>query len=786
MAESFDPYHVWLGIPANEQPPNHYRLLGVEPFESNADVITNAADSRMSHLRTMQGGKHRELTQQILNELSKARGCLLDAEEKNKYDQELRATLANATAPPLQKPPLGTSIDEPRTGSPPPRDERVIVAPTVQRAMPGWMTSATVAAVAIVLVVVAVMIFALRDDSPDVALNADGNSPQQQANIDTDPGQSETDEEKADVKPAAPSDSDSTDNGNEHTEDQNPIPADGNAVEPKDIPAPIPPVDPPADPNTPDIGDDGTLSEKDPFAEPKVPDPAPPEQVDPIAVDPLPHDPKTPEAPAVPERSPIPTADALREAKSLIDDIFSAEIAAAKSDAEKLKLANQFLRSARDTNDDPAARYELLLRTKNLAAQTGTPALALSAIERMGESYDVDVIVLKSETLVTMSRSTLSKQQHADLAERILAFIETAFANERADVAESLFTAASASAAKARDTAVVREVRVRTRELKSMLETIKAVAKAKQQLADNPDDAAANLAVGKFHCFVKNDWDSGLTLLAKGGDEALASAANLDLTAPTDPDAMIKVGDAWWQIAADTSGADAVGMKTRCQFWYSRALPQLTGLVKAKVSRRLDDLNDALAKVDGAADKPDGAKKDPEPELANVGMLGRVEVSGRDVGLVLRYQAGTLVSDELIRSVLSKNRIPSTSSVQAEFYGVIRIPKNMNLTINHQGGSSSGGVITLYIDGKRVSTVGDDTTKSTSLEVPLRTGYHTVRWVLSGGHLGRCQVRFLDRQSGDFLPVMFNQQVLTKVNSLPTRAKIDLSKVRAAAVAPQN
>ena len=32
MAESFDPYESWLGIPPEDQPPNHYRLLGLKPF----------------------------------------------------------------------------------------------------------------------------------------------------------------------------------------------------------------------------------------------------------------------------------------------------------------------------------------------------------------------------------------------------------------------------------------------------------------------------------------------------------------------------------------------------------------------------------------------------------------------------------------------------------------------------------------------------------------------------------------------------------------------------------
>ena len=49
MDESFDPYYKWLGIPPAEQPPNHYRLLGVTLFESDLDVIANAADQRIGH-----------------------------------------------------------------------------------------------------------------------------------------------------------------------------------------------------------------------------------------------------------------------------------------------------------------------------------------------------------------------------------------------------------------------------------------------------------------------------------------------------------------------------------------------------------------------------------------------------------------------------------------------------------------------------------------------------------------------------------------------------------------
>ena len=95
MSESFNGYHVWLGIPANEQPPNHYRLLGIAVFETDLDVIDHAADRQMSHVRTFQSGRHQALSQQILNELANARLCLLNAPRKAEYDEQLRSKMGS-------------------------------------------------------------------------------------------------------------------------------------------------------------------------------------------------------------------------------------------------------------------------------------------------------------------------------------------------------------------------------------------------------------------------------------------------------------------------------------------------------------------------------------------------------------------------------------------------------------------------------------------------------------------------------------------------------------------
>ena len=95
MVTDFNGYHKWLGIPPEQQPPNHYRLLGLAEFEPDAEVIEGAADRQMAHLRTFQTSAHGAQSQKILNEIAQAKICLLDPARKAAYDSALRAKKAN-------------------------------------------------------------------------------------------------------------------------------------------------------------------------------------------------------------------------------------------------------------------------------------------------------------------------------------------------------------------------------------------------------------------------------------------------------------------------------------------------------------------------------------------------------------------------------------------------------------------------------------------------------------------------------------------------------------------
>lgn len=124
MAEEFDPYRKWLGIPPKDQPPHHYRLLGIAPFEDDPDVIENAASRQMAHVRTFQTGKHGPISQRILNELTAAKLCLLQPDKKAAYDLILRKELA-AAGELSSEGVLDAAVEEsPNFPPPPPADFR--------------------------------------------------------------------------------------------------------------------------------------------------------------------------------------------------------------------------------------------------------------------------------------------------------------------------------------------------------------------------------------------------------------------------------------------------------------------------------------------------------------------------------------------------------------------------------------------------------------------------------------------------------------------------------------
>ena len=100
MPKHADRYHQWLSIPPKDQPPDHYRLLGLARFEASAEAIARAAEKRLEYLHTFQVGADVQECERLRSQVEHARTTLLDPRRKAIYDALLRtATSADAAGP---------------------------------------------------------------------------------------------------------------------------------------------------------------------------------------------------------------------------------------------------------------------------------------------------------------------------------------------------------------------------------------------------------------------------------------------------------------------------------------------------------------------------------------------------------------------------------------------------------------------------------------------------------------------------------------------------------------
>jgi hypothetical protein len=115
---------TWLGLPPGDWPPDHYRLLGLEPGESDHARIEQSVHQKLEAVRRYQL-LHPELVTEAMNRLAQAYVCLTDPEARRAYDTARfgRPTINGASAQ-LQPPPVRT---RPAPANPPP--EPVAPAP---------------------------------------------------------------------------------------------------------------------------------------------------------------------------------------------------------------------------------------------------------------------------------------------------------------------------------------------------------------------------------------------------------------------------------------------------------------------------------------------------------------------------------------------------------------------------------------------------------------------------------------------------------------------------------
>jgi len=633
MGESFDPYLKWLGIPPKHQPPNHYRLLGIEVFEADPDVIANAADARMTHLKTFSSGKHSELSQQILNEISAARICLLNAQDKAEYDAELKIKLRPKAAPPVRKPAKAAVpvVDTDVTAPVP------FIATDASPSMIGklrktsamdqpWVKPAVIGAlVGVVAFLLVVAIYSLQGSEssppgdpltqlpeqahvpeaspPAVGRNETAQSPgaSEQSSGQATSGQRRTDAEPAAATGGSRVGSSSSGASAGSGTRTSPSAKGGTTSGPASAsksgsgessttssPAAESPSAKPAPTESPSAKPATTES---PSAKPaaagqpgSAPEPTPTEK---------PAEPAGPPPAQVAGKRPAPDEAAWHKAEQEVRTIYKEDFDKVKTPEDKLAFASRLGKEAASTQD-AVARFALAHLAAGMAADAGNLPLSLTIIEGMEKEYQFKGLTLKADVLAKTAKEAardrtamVANQQVMTAARGLLAEALHAADIETAD---AILNAAAPSSRVLKDRALVAEMTKGKKEVERLLKRKEAVKKAVEEVKTDPANAAANQTIGEWFCFVAGQWDKGVPLLAKASDEKLAAAAQQEAANPADPDGQIALADRWWGIADGYEGTEKERIRERATHWYQKASPQLSGIARTRVEKRLNDL----------------------------------------------------------------------------------------------------------------------------------------------------------------------------------------------------
>lgn len=303
--------------------------------------------------------------------------------------------------------------------------------------------------------------------------------------------------------------------------------------------------------------------------------------------------------PAAGTRPAIPSETEQAAVRQKLAEVYSA--APKRTAADKLKLANELSRLARESQDRQAERYVLLRETQRFAAEAGQPRLAIETTELLCAEYDVDTAAELLKVVGALSGAAKDDAAVAAVLEESLPRAQQATAAQQFDTAQRMLeglvrlTQRPAGRKFAPQLAELRAANAEAAKLTRRLDA------SRDKLRTDPDDAEANQVVGTWLCLSSGNWVAGLPHLAKGTDQAIKACASRELSAPPQStDEQVALADMWWEAGQAAAKEQRTALLSRAADWYRQAqLGTASGLVKAKIDKRLADLSAVQAVASG-------------------------------------------------------------------------------------------------------------------------------------------------------------------------------------------
>lgn len=419
--------------------------------------------------------------------------------------------------------------------------------------------------------------------------------------------------------------------------------------------------------------------------------PATPDSPAPAADKPAPAAPLVKPAGDVTKRLPVPDAAKQKDAEKLIRDLFKDQYAK-KAPADRKALGRTLLEQAHKAGDDPGGLWVLCRDAQEIGTQICDPSIFMTAIDAAALAFDIDSLSLKIAALGNAGKAAKTPDDFAALAEAYPALIEDLTTADNFEAADKAASTALQYAKKSNNPTLAARATVQSKEIaeaKTLYQSFKSVL---ETLAKSPDDPNANQEMGKFLCFVKNNWDLGLRFMVKGSDAALKKLAEKELALPPQAEELSNLADAWFEMAEkEKSFLRKSRMMSHAATIYAAALPTATSLLKVRIEKRLGDLKT----------EENALPKSKAQTAGAVDLLKLVEVDKDAIG-----GSWTMEKDGLTSAATGVSRVQIPYVPPEEYDITCVVQKKTGGSWFHIGIVVGGLQTTVMMDGFDGSTIG--------------------------------------------------------------------------------
>ncbi len=305
---------------------------------------------------------------------------------------------------------------------------------------------------------------------------------------------------------------------------------------------------------------------------------------------------KLPPPPKRPVRLPVPPDEELAKAREQLREIFHEEYKQSKSKGERQRVAVKMLGDAPRLENDAAAYHELLQTVRQIAVQAGDIGTALKAVELMETKLELPPLLLRLQTLDELTGAVGESSQGAG---QLAAEAEKVFVS--AYEGDDYPTALEAhrihmGMLRQNDNRNDRWKTAKAAAYRPLIEEAQRVYKlvpaALSALATNAENTEANGVAGKYFCLVKEQWEVGLPMLARGPDLKLRILARMDLEKGKSGPETVQLADQYWELAQDYKQPQRRSLELRAAFHYAGARGFLMpGVDLVKAEKRIEEAN---------------------------------------------------------------------------------------------------------------------------------------------------------------------------------------------------